>query len=81
MANRPSLTAVMDKGAQRVEETVPAPSGAAERKPGKKRLGWTQLNVYVPEALRTKAKVKALQENRDMSEIVTELLTAWTEQG
>ena len=42
-------------------------------------MGWTQLNVYVPEELRIKAKVEALQEDHDMSDVVTELLTAWAE--
>ena len=80
MANRPSLTAIIKKNAGGAADAAPAPSAASERKPGKRRMGWTQLNVYVPEELRTKAKVKALQENRDVSDVVTELLTAWTEQ-
>lgn len=80
MANRPSLTAIIEKNAGGAAEPAPAPRAASERKPGKRRMGWTQLNVYVPEELRTKAKMRALQENRDLSDVVTELLTAWTEQ-
>lgn len=83
MAKRPSLSNVMDKGAERTDAPQPAPAllegqtPRGQRKPGKKRLGWVQLNMYVPEELRTKAKVKALQSERDLSEVVTELLEKW----
>lgn len=82
MAKRPSLVNVMDKGsdapqtftASAEDQAQPVP---AQRKPGKKKLGWVQLNSYVPEDLRTRAKVKALQQDRDLSDIVTELLEVW----
>ena len=80
-AGRPSLTAIIEKNAGGAAEPAPAPRAASERKPGKRRMGWSQLNVYVPEELRIKVKVKALQEDRDVSDVVTELLTAWTEQN
>lgn len=75
MAKKPSLTALMDKGAQSTDDLAPAPS-AAPRKVGK-RMGWVQINVYVPEELRAKAKVKALQKGRDLSDVVADLLTTW----
>ena len=77
---RPSLSAVMDKGTEARADSSPAAPVETARKPGKRSQGWIQLNVYLPEDLRTKAKVKALQEGRDMSDVVSELLTAWTEQ-
>jgi hypothetical protein len=61
-------------------ERVPAdagPSGRAQRKQGKRSLGWVQLNVQIPEELRTQVKIKALQEGTDMSDVVTELLRTW----
>lgn len=36
--------------------------------------------MYVPEELRTKVKINALQADRDMSDIVTELLEAWVKE-
>lgn len=86
MAKRPSLATVMDKGAEQKTDTSPPVAassdtqvqpGTAQRKTGKRRLGWAQLNSYVPEELRTRVKVKALQQNRDLSDIVTELLEEW----
>ncbi len=90
MAKRPSLANVMDKGAEpRVETPQPVTppleeetqTVTARRKPGKKKLGWVQINMYVPEELRTRAKVKALQEGRDLSDIGKELLEVWIEKG
>ncbi len=88
MAKRPSLVTVMDKsGEQKTDAPQPmvAPleeptqSVTVQRKPGKRRQGWVQLNNYVPEELRIRAKVKALQQNRDLSDVVTELLKEWVE--
>ena len=68
MAKRPSLATVMDKGAEQKPDTSlsvtqgdQAQAARAQRKPGKESLGWVQLNMYVPEELRTKVKIKALQ--------------------
>ena len=88
MAKRPSLVAVMDKGAEQKPDTSravalqddQAQAVRTQRKPGKKSLGWVQLNMYVPEELRTKVKIKALQADRDVSDVVTELLEAWAEE-
>ena len=88
MAKRPSLATVMDKGAEQKPDMSrsvalqddQAQAARTQRKPGKKSLGWVQLNMYVPEELRTKVKIKALQADRDVSEIVTELLEAWAEE-
>ncbi len=55
----------------------PDPAGG-RRKPGKRSLGWVQLNVQVPEDLRTKAKIKALQDGKDLSDVITTLLQKWT---
>lgn len=88
MAKRPSLVTVMDKGAEQktdAPQPVTAPleertqTVTTQRKPGKRRQGWVQLNMYVPEELRIRAKVKALQQDRDLSDIVTELLEVWVE--
>ena len=87
MTKRPSLVAVMDKGAEQKPDTSravaqgdQAQAARTQRKPGKKSLGWVQLNMYVPEELRTKVKIKALQADRDVSDIVTELLEAWVKE-
>lgn len=48
-----------------------------QRKQGKRSLGWVQLNVQVPEELRTRVKIKALQEGTDVSDVVTALLQNW----
>ncbi len=87
MAKRPSLTAVMDKGAEYNDAPRLAPaslddsaqSTKAQRKPGKKRLGWVQISLYIPEELRTKVKMKALQQNRDLTDVVAELLAEWVD--
>jgi len=56
----------------------PAAPERAVRPVGKRRGGeHAQLNVLVPEALKREAKIKALREGRELSEVVTELLTAW----
>lgn len=86
MPKRPSLTDVMEK-APKAEETQErlAPSklkvseGSDRRKPGKRSLGWVQLNVQVPADVRARAKIKAIQEDTDLSEVVTRLLTEWAE--
>lgn len=84
MPKRPSLATVMEKGAEQKPDTsrpiIPQEPVKAQRKPGKKSLGWVQLNMYVPEELRTRVKIKALQADRDVSDIVTELLEAWVEE-
>lgn len=80
---RPSLGDVMGKkpDTQLKSETTVAkavsPPNEPSRKPGKRSLGWVQLNVHVPEALRTQAKIKALQEGEDLSDVVTTLLQTW----
>ena len=87
MTKRPSLTAVMDKGVEHTDALRPAPaslddsaqSTKAPRKPGKKRLGWVQISLYIPEELRTKVKMKALQQNRDLTDVVAELLEGWVD--
>ena len=88
MSKRPSLTTVMDKGSEQKPDTSravalqddQAQAARVQRKPGKRSLGWVQLNMYVPEELRTKVKIKALQADRDVSDVVTELLEAWVEE-
>ncbi len=77
----------MDKGAGPTDAPRPAPaslddsvrSTKAQRKPGKKRLGWVQISLYIPEELRTKVKMKALQQNRDLTDVVAELLEGWVD--
>ena len=39
-----------------------------------------QLNVAVPESLRRRVKIKALQSGKDMNTILREILTAWVEE-
>jgi hypothetical protein len=47
-------------------------------RPGGKRLqGWEQLNVLVPGDVRRAARAKALQTDRDLSGVVTDLLKEW----
>lgn len=44
---------------------------------GRRRQGYAQLNVLVPTEMRKEAKVRALMEERDISEIVAKLLDGW----
>jgi len=44
---------------------------------GKRALGWEQLNVLVPGDVRRAAKAKASQTDRDLSNVVTDLLRQW----
>lgn len=84
MAKRPSLSDVIKRDEPQAEEAAKPPTpqpDASQREPGKRRRGWIQLNVYIPKEIRTAAKVKALQEGRDISDIVTELLEGWVADG
>jgi hypothetical protein len=76
---RPSLTEVMKGPEPSPEKERRELLAEAEppRKVGKKRRGWVQLNAYVPEETRTKVKIKALQEGKDLSDVVNELLDKW----
>ena len=82
-STRPSLGAVMGKSVETVSkgpEVEEQPLHVTQRRPGKRRQGWVQLNTYVPEELRTKAKIKALKTNQDLSDVITELLESWTQE-
>ena len=67
-AHRPTLSAVMGKA------STPAPSS---RKSSKRANGCEQLNVLIPGELRRSAKASAMRQGRDISDVVTELLTGW----
>jgi hypothetical protein len=51
----------------------------SNRKPGKKRLGWVQFNTYIPNDLRTEVKIKAVREDVDLSDVVSQLLQEWVQ--
>lgn len=53
----------------------PAPKRA--RKIGRRRAGHEQLNVLLPANVRREARVKAMREGRDISDVVTQLLQSW----
>lgn len=86
MPRRRSLTELRDlaleqeaqsrEGRVQPDASVPA-RRSRDRNPGAKRNKWVQLNVFVPEAIRQELKIRALRENRDMSDIVAELLEAY----
>lgn len=83
-SNRPSLNKIMDKGSERAaQEQAPASQipTKPQRREGKRAQGWVQLNTYVPEDLRTRAKIKALQQGKDLSDVVSELLKRWTDES
>lgn len=50
-------------------------SPRGRKDPEAKRNKWVQMNVFVPPELKQKLKIRALEDGRDMSDIVTELLT------
>jgi hypothetical protein len=43
----------------------------------RRAAGHVQLNVLLPESLRKAAKMQALQEDRDLSEVIEGLLRKW----
>ncbi len=89
MAKRPSLASVMGQSPatpsttlapeQRVTESQEQHYEPTNRKPGKKRLGWVQFNTYVPNDLKTEAKIKAMREDVDLSDVVSDLLREWVQ--
>ena len=76
-SKRPSLGQVMELPA--VIPTFADAQPTSARRIGKRSQGWVQLNVLVPKELRQQAKVKALMEERELSEVVAELLRQWVE--
>lgn len=88
MTKRRSLLEVMEKSLEsevrtpQEEETNQGPVGESSttskrRARDAKRNKWVQMNVFVPEELRAAFKLQALKEQRDMSDIVTELLNSY----
>ena len=82
---RPSLTSVMGHPGGGEKSAIPAVAAgsssptqatppAQRRKPGRRKQGHLSLLVYVPPELHRALKMKALEESRDMSDIVTELI-------
>lgn len=47
------------------------------RRAGRRASGHVQLNVLLPEDLRRAAKIKAMRQDREISEVVEEFLTKW----
>lgn len=78
---RPKLGAVLrgDRATSPAEATptpavpTPAPS-APEKTPSERQV---QLNVIVPEDLRRRVRIKALEQGTDVSVIVRQLLIDW----
>lgn len=87
MAKRPSLASVMGQSPAAPGDTPPPEQQVREpqeqqhevtnRKMGKKRLGWVQFNTYIPSDLKTEAKIKAMREDVDLSDVVSDLLREW----
>ncbi|MEF2277000.1 hypothetical protein V3W47_01740 [Deinococcus sp. YIM 134068] len=69
---RPRLGEVLRGTPAPPAEVVPA---STKEKAGK----MVQLNVTVPAELRKAVRLKALQEDRDVAEVVRELLTRWVD--
>jgi predicted HicB family RNase H-like nuclease len=67
MSQRPSLNTLIG---QREPPSQPFPPQARSR-------GRIQLNVLIPKTLRMEAKIKAMRQGRDLSDVVEELLTNW----
>ncbi len=79
--HRPSLSAVL--GAKSTSESTPvspSPSPSGRLRIGRRAAGHAQLNVLVPVDLRRKAKIKALEQGRDLSDVVAELLNRWLDE-
>lgn len=71
--NRPKLTAVFKGKGEAEAQSPTSPPTSPDR------AQMVQLNVKVSEELRRAARVKALQEGRDLAEVVRELLREWVE--
>ena len=78
---RPSLSAIMganQPSAPANRSAAHAPTPAPKRRSvGRRRQGYEQLNVLVPSGLRQAARIKAMQANRDLSDVVSEFLQGW----
>jgi hypothetical protein len=74
--NRPSLGAVLGSKTPAPEMSRPIHA----RAPGRRKAGCEQLNVLVPVDIKIQAKIRAIKDGRDLSEIVTDLLSRWLEE-
>lgn len=78
---RPKLTAVFKSGANvSAEVQAGETSGAASEARAGQNLNTVQLNVTVTPELRRAARVKALNEGRDLAAVVRELLQRWVDE-
>lgn len=66
MSSRPSLSAVPEQSQAATPSVRPNP-----------RQTMVQLNVSIPVSLRKAARLKALQEEREIASVVRELLEGW----
>lgn len=67
---RPPLSAVMA-----TPPSTPAPT--ERRRRGRRAAGHVQLTVLIPPELRDRAKIRALEQHKDLSDVIAELLGAW----
>ena len=61
----------------KAEKATRTPKKQAVKEPSRRSAGHVQLNVLLPESLRKAAKLRALQEDRDLSEVIETLLRRW----
>ena len=71
VALQQATTSTAKKAQAKVKKPKPA------KKTSRRAAGHVQLNVLLPESLRKAAKMKALQEDRDLSEVIEGLLRKW----
>ena len=79
MTKRPKLGAVFSgeaparaaEGQGRAESPLPPPEPVAER--------MVQLNVDVPESLRRRAKIRALESGQNLNTVIRDLLERWVD--
>ena len=55
----------------------PRPARRADKAISRRAAGHVQLNVLLPSELRKQAKMKALQQDKDLSEVIETLLEKW----
>lgn len=79
MGQNPAAPDTIPTPEQQVREPQEQQHEFTSRKPGKKRLGWVQFNTYIPSDLKTEAKIKAMREDVDLSDVVSDLLRKWVQ--
>ncbi|NEQ64566.1 MAG: CopG family transcriptional regulator [Symploca sp. SIO1B1] len=67
-------------GATRRTEAQATPSESGKKKGKGQDPDYMRTTIYLPRSLHRKLKAVALEEEREMSEVVTELVEKWLEE-